>query len=287
MISANSSSNAAGSDATAESFAAWLGTDFGHRVLAEERTHLHAAARRFHGDSVLWVGCTPALLDTTARCMVRERYYATICPQRADSDAPAAAATQQPKCDYRAIAVHPAQLPFASASIDGLVLHHALEASEDQRATLHEAVRVLNAGGRLLLIGVNPASLYLLAKARPALRRLRAVSVPRLYDWLALLGLQRDAKTVYLNYRAALQLDFQGHWWMQASGWMKRLQAPVGGIYLIAATKVGHGLIAKRHQERHSERALVAPLPEPAVRQAAKAAIAPAHGLPGTGSVSV
>ena len=264
--------NSDGSGGIAESFAAWLNTDFGSRVLAEERSPVHAAARRFHGDAVLWIGCTPTLLDTTARCMVRERYYATTCPRAGVGVPPARDDTPQRDCGYRTLAVHPAQLPFASASIDALVLHHALETSEDQRATLREATRVLKAGGRLLLIGVNPISLYLLAKVRPALRSLKAVSVPRLYDWLALLGLQRDAKTVYLNYRAALQLDFQERWWLQASGWMKRLQAPVGGIYLVAASKVGHRLIADRRAECASERLLTTPLPKPATRQARGAA---------------
>lgn len=275
MRRTNGKSQAGGKGGIAESFAAWLSTDSGSRVLAEERPPLHAAARRFHGDAVLWIGCTPALLDTTARCMVRERYYATTCQRACRGESPAPSHSQ-PGCNYRTLAVHPAQLPFASASIDGLVLHHALETSEDQRATLREATRVLKAGGRLLLIGVNPVSLYVLAKVRPALRSLKAVSVPRLYDWLALLGLQRDAKTIYLNYRAALHLDFQHRWWPPASGWMKRLQAPVGGIYLVAASKVGHRPIADPLQECARERVLTTPLPEPATRQAARFA-APAQ----------
>lgn len=276
MRRTNDNSAANSGDGIAESFAAWLSTDFGSRVLAEERPPLHAAARRFHGDAVLWIGCTPALLDTTARCMVRDRYYAATCPRACAGDAPAL--DESPSgCDYRTLAVHPAQLPFASASIDGLVLHHALETSEDQRATLREATRVLKAGGRLVLIGVNPASLYLLAKVRPTLRSLKAVSAPRLYDWLALLGLQRDAKTIYLNYRAALPLDFLDRWRLQASSWMKRLQAPVGGIYLVAASKVGHRLIAAGREDRSS--VLTAPLPEPTTRQVAR--LAPAVQSPG------
>lgn len=218
--------------------AAWLATVAGQRLLADERPHLRAAARRFHGDAVLWLGCTPALLDTASRCLVRTRFYATPNWRHGGADAEGS--------HFHAVAIDPAHLPFASRSVDGTVLHHVLETAADQRTALREAVRVLRPGGRLLVLGLNPASLWQLARPRAAFRDLHPVAVPRLYEWLAVLGMEREASTVYLNYRSLLPLALRGEWWQRASRWLGARRLPVGGSFLVSATKVGHRLIDQR-----------------------------------------
>lgn len=235
----------------ADAFFAWLRSDSAHRLLAAERALLHGAVRRFHGDAVLWVGAMPALLETTTRCMVRERIYASWCGSdggnsKTESTAPA----KDIGCDFKCVHAQPTQLPLASASVDGIVLHHVLETVDDRRSALREAGRVLRPGGRLLLLSINPASLWLLAKPHRAFRGVHPLSVPRLYDWLALLGLERDDKTTYLNYRSVLPLAMQGATWQRLSGWLNERQLPVGGAFLIAATKVRHGFIAPEPQLR-------------------------------------
>jgi len=92
--------------------------------------------------------------------------------------------------DLRAL---PTRLPFASDSIDLVVLGHALEFCDDPHALLREVDRVLTLDGYVLIIGFNPLSLF-------GFRRLfsRRRSVPwsgsfysrgRLVDWLRILGL--------------------------------------------------------------------------------------------------
>lgn len=184
---------------------------------------------------MLWLGCTPALLDTASRCLVRARFYATPswpggCAEVQDSH-------------FNAVAIDPAQLPFPSSSVDGAVLHHLLETVADQRTALREAVRVLRPGGRLLVLGVNPVSLWQLARPRAMFRHLHPVAVLRLYEWLAVLGMEREASTVYLNYRSLLPVALRGEWWQRASGWLRARRLPVGGSFLVAATKVGQRLI--------------------------------------------
>ena len=245
-------------------FAAWLGSAAGRRLLAAERPLLQEAARRFHGDAVLWVGAVGDLLDTTARCMVRERFFAHCCASAASSREAYSAA------DFDTVAADPAQLPLPTACVDGIVLHHALETSSDRRGTLREAARVLRPGGRLLILGINPFSLWLLAKPGLAFRHMKPVSAPRLHDWLALLGLTRESKTVYLNYRSVLPLALEGEAWRRASAWLGKTQAPVGGVYLVTAVKVGHGFIdAQRHAAVERLAANPAALPNP-TRQAAR-----------------
>ena len=229
----------------ARRFAAWLGTAAGRRLLTAERPLLQEAARRFHGDAILWVGTVPDLLDTTDRCMVRKRFFASGDRIRREDtrDEQAAADAASSWREFKTVAADPAQLPLPAACVDGVVLHHALETSLDRRGALREAARVLRPGGRLLILGINPLSLWLLAKPGAAFRHMKPVSVPRLHDWLALLGLEQDAKTVYLNYRSVLPLTLRGTQWRRASAWLNKTQAPVGGVYLVAAVKVGHGFI--------------------------------------------
>ena len=258
---------AASEDAALE-FSAWLRSAAGERLLEVERPPLRDSVRRFHGDAALWIGTTARLLDTTARCLVRERFFATCCLPETES---ASGLAESAPCGFKVVRTLPAKLPFPSASVDGVVLHHALETEHDRRSTLREAARVLRPGGRLLLLGVNPSSLWLLAKPFAVFRRLKPVAVPRLKDWLAVLGLEQDAKTRYLNYRSVLPLALRGKACEQASGWLNRLQAPIGGVYLIAATKVAPGYISERRRLASAAAdARQSALPNPATRQPAR-----------------
>ena len=201
--------------------------------------------------------------------MVRERFFASWARSACCGWHAAAPGSW---CDFKPVAADPAHLPLPAASVDGVVLHHALETSLDRRGALREAARVLRPGGRLLILGINPVSLWLLAKPAVAFRHMKPVSVPRLRDWLALLGLERDSKTVYLNYRSVLPVALESELWRRAGMWLNRTQAPVGGVYLVTAVKMGRGFIgAERRAGADEERLSVSPaaLANP-TRQAAR-----------------
>ena len=61
-------------------------------------------------------------------------------------------------------------LPFANASLDGVVLHHALESVPDARACIREVERVLKPG-RLVICAFNPISLTGIRSWRRAVKR--------------------------------------------------------------------------------------------------------------------
>lgn len=89
------------------------------------------------------------------------------------------------------------ELPFATHSIDLIVLPHVLEFAEEPHQILREVERVLIPEGRLIISGFNRTSLW---GARQAMARVHGrhflpregefISVPRLKDWLKLLNME-------------------------------------------------------------------------------------------------
>lgn len=86
-------------------------------------------------------------------------------------------------------------LPFASASLDLVVLPHVLEFARRPHHVLREVERVLVPEGSVVISGFNPYSLWggrrLLARKKGAFPwRGQYLSVPRVRDWLTLLGFE-------------------------------------------------------------------------------------------------
>jgi len=89
------------------------------------------------------------------------------------------------------------ELPFATASIDLVVLPHTLEFATDPHQVLREVDRILVPEGQVVITGFNPASLW---GMRQALTRLGAhpylpaegefISLARVKDWLKLLSFE-------------------------------------------------------------------------------------------------
>lgn len=98
----------------------------------------------------------------------------------------------------RIVVVHDFRdLPFASQSLDLVVLPHVLEFVSEPHQVLREVERVLIPEGQLIICGFNPASMW---GARQVAGRLfgahflpqngEFISVPRLKDWLKLLNME-------------------------------------------------------------------------------------------------
>jgi len=140
------------------------------------------------------------------------------------------------------------ELPFASQSIDLVVLPHVLEFSTDPHQVLREVERVLIPEGQVIICGFNPASLW---GARHVLRRVggtsflprteELISMPRMKDWLKLLNMSASqshfgcyapaCRTEKWLHRYAFMDNAGSRWWPY-----------FGGVYIIQAVKRVKGM---------------------------------------------
>lgn len=140
------------------------------------------------------------------------------------------------------------ELPFASHSLDLVVLPHVLEFSTDPHQVLREVERVLIPEGQVIICGFNPASLW---GARHVLRRVGGASflppaeslitMPRMKDWLKLLNMR--ASHSHLGcYAPACRTDK----WLKRYAFMDnagpRWWPYFGGVYVIQAIKRVKGM---------------------------------------------
>ncbi|MDR3413215.1 MAG: methyltransferase domain-containing protein [Formivibrio sp.] len=140
----------------------------------------------------------------------------------------------------------PDQLPFDEQSIDLLALPHVLDFAEDPHAVLRETARVMVPEGRLLITGFNPWSLWGLRRFKPgdangAPWHGNTVSLPRLKDWLALLGLE-PMRGEYLCY----SLPVQRERWLSKTRFIEqagdRWWPAAGGVYCLDVVKRVKGM---------------------------------------------
>ena len=172
-----------------------------------------------------------------------------------------AAATQNPAVTalpvQAALITDFAALPFAEASLDLLVMPHTLEFSTDPHTTLREAARVLVPDGRVVICGLNPASLWgwRQHRGRMAQRVGLGIGVGSLYlpeggefigywrlrDWLRLLSFEVESSS-FGCYRPAVRSAA----WLDRMAWMdtlgQRYWPILGAAYCVTAVKRVRGM---------------------------------------------
>ncbi len=133
------------------------------------------------------------------------------------------------------------ELPIAMDSVDVIVLPHILEYSKDAHKLLREMERVLIGDGHVVIIGINPLSLWGLWHLfkcwwgeMPWSGQL--ISIPRLKDWLSLL----DFEVEKINgFFFSPPLSNQN--WLKKFMPLERLGRycwPIcGGLYVVVAKK--------------------------------------------------
>jgi SAM-dependent methyltransferase len=140
------------------------------------------------------------------------------------------------------------ELPFGDQTLDLLVLPHVLEFERAPHQVLREADRVLRPDGRLVVIGLNPVSLWGARELLPTRlaraflpRHEQLITLPRLRDWLELLSFEA-VSLAHGCYRPACRTQAA----LDRSAFLERAGDrwwPIcGAVYALAAIKRVRGL---------------------------------------------
>lgn len=139
-------------------------------------------------------------------------------------------------------------LPFASQSLDLVVLPHVLEFAGEPHQVLREIERVLIPEGHVIVCGFNPASLWGLRQTAGRLygehflpREGEFIGLSRLKDWLKLLNMEiaQGCSGCYAPPCYSTQ-------WLQRFSFMERAGARwwpyLGAVYIVHAIKRVKGM---------------------------------------------
>ncbi|WP_415246102.1 class I SAM-dependent methyltransferase [Thauera sp.] len=214
---------------------AWLETPPGQYLLEWERTELERMVADIFGYRAVQIGLPG--LDLLAANRMPFRFTCA-------------------RSGAAAVLANEFELPFASASIDLVLMPHVLEFSADPHRVLREVERVLVPEGSVVLSGLNPISLWglrRLAARRDGVLPWRGQyrSAMRIKDWLKLLGFEVQEVESGCHVPALASAP-----WLERLRWMDRAGARwwplLGGAYLMHGVKRVQGmrLITPKWRER-------------------------------------
>lgn len=169
------------------------------------------------------------------------------------------------------------ELPFATASIDLVVLPHVLEFADEPHQVLREIDRVLVPEGQVIIMGFNPASLW---GMRHGLTRLglkpfvpaqaQFIGLPRLKDWLKLLSFEPHRGRFGCYVPWARTSRWLSRWdFMEKAG--DRWWPVLGAVYMLTAVKRVRGmhLVGRIRRWREARVPTLAPVARSVSRVAA------------------
>jgi len=225
----------------------WLATPLGQHVLAAEQALYDAAVTDIFGFNAVQLGLPQADLLHNSRISFKLL----------------AGGGGQLRCDFD-------QLPLATNSLDLVLLPHVLEFASNPHQVLRDAERALVPEGHLIISGYNPLSLWglrrLLGKRTAYPWSGQFISLMRLKDWLALLGLE-----VVGGRMACYAVPMRSPKWLARFDWMNkagdRWWPMMGGVYFLVAKKrvTGMRLIRPQWGGKHLAQVLM-PCPRPTQR---------------------
>lgn len=144
--------------------------------------------------------------------------------------------------------IDPVDLPLPDASMDRVMLVHALENVDNPGELLSEVWRVLTPGGRALIVVPNRRGLWARMDSTP-------FGEGRPFSRRQLVALMREALFSPEQWTEALFMPPipRRLFWRSAAAWERigrRLAIPMGGLHVIDATKQLHRPIPARARRR-------------------------------------
>lgn len=233
----------------------WLKSPPGHHLVQWEQRQLdHAVADAF-GFHALQLGLPQ--LDGLRANRMPHRWVASDSMHLSEPiDLPPVDDELSTLAPHEQIALHCDfdALPFGNASLDLVVLPHALELSRDPHETLREVERVLLPEGRVIITGFNPLGLWAMRqRALQWRRRLGLGGQPflpsagdligywRVRDWLKLLSFEVEVGRFGV-WRPACRTQRWLDRWARADGWGERWWPVLGAAYVLVAVKRVRGM---------------------------------------------
>ncbi len=209
---------------TAHSLSEWFATEQGGYVLAREQAFFDRTVGDIFGYNALQLGLPEQDFLRSSRMPLRF------------------SANQQAGSAVRLCCT---ELPFASASMDLVLLPHVIEFAEHPHQILREVERVLMPEGSVIISSFNPRSLWGMRRALGGKQGYpwsgHFISLPRIKDWLALLGFE-----VAGGRFAAYAPPFSQARWLERCAFMEaagdRWWAVRGGVFFLHAIKRVHGM---------------------------------------------
>jgi SAM-dependent methyltransferase len=232
-----------------DGFATWLGTAPGQYVQTWEQRTLDTLVADIFGFNAVQVGFPQ--LDFLRANRMPFRFHC---------------------CDREGVTVKsdPRHLPFATNSIDLVILPHLLEFNDNPHQILREVERILVPEGSVVVTGFNPYSLWgmrrLLARrsGRPPFQG-RYLGVPRLRDWFTLLGFETRNADFGCYVPPVRQEKWLKRWrFMDKAG--SRWWPIAGSVYALQGIKRQQGMrpiTPKWHDRKAAARALAAVTQKP------------------------
>lgn len=221
----------------------WLATPLGAYVLSREQALFDAAVADIFGFNAVQLGMSG--LDLLRESRMLHRCSASLSGNTAL------------RCEFE-------QLPLATGSVDLLLLPHVLEFSGNPHQVLRDAERALMPEGHIIISGFNPISFWGLRRRWGEKHEYpwqgRFISLMRLKDWLALLGLE-----VVAGRMACYAPPFSGEKWLSRMRWADqagdRWWPMMGGVYFLVAKKRVAGVRLIRPQWNRNLAQILVPKP--------------------------
>ena len=243
----------AGSEQSIIALEGWLQTPAGVYLRAWEQTCLDNLTADIFGFNAVQIGMPQ--IDALAANRMPYKWLADrkVRPPLASAAPPvsapgAPAAEPAPPPRPVALTLDYTELPFASQSMDLVVLPHVLEFSTDPHQVLREVERVLLPEGQVIICGFNPASLW---GARHVMRRVggtsflprteELITMPRMKDWLKLLNMSAS-QSHFGCYAPACRTEKWLHRYAFMDNAGPRWWPFFGGVYIVQAIKRVKGM---------------------------------------------
>ncbi len=204
----------------------WFETPIGKDVLEQEKDLLAQLLPSMFGYYLVQTGVgKPKYL--TAGSTIHRKLYVCEQPQKSQH--------------YRCVCSRLDDLAIATESVDVALLHHSLDFENAPHRVLKEISRAVIPGGKIVIVGFNPWSLwglsrFLLAQSVRIPWSGNFISPMRVSDWLHLLDFRVEGCEAivhgvpYSNPTARKMFNWFG--FLSKRMWRQR-----GGVYVLVATK--------------------------------------------------